>query len=472
MENSSKPEDLSDGSVIFEPGHLNKIQALDLSHDLSHTYRKDEVIVYLDESDPARPMLDKIAEIKKTFGKMGIAETDIRVDKCDNCDIPVLRFSAPGIDTIISSSGVTGGSGGKTGTVGESYSLNFLSQIPAARWDLKDHDLIKTSSKDDQKKEVRIAVLDTGIDRNLVNPAYLCADHSNKNGMPCFSDIHGCARNFVKNNNDPFDDNKGKHGSLVSQYIINQFTEKSENRVCIMPLKTHDEHGLGDLFSIICAIHFAMAKSANIINASWGFYYYFDALYLKYFHNLIGNELRKSGILFVTASGNKIQSDDNFAEKMFHAQTGGTLNSEELRDLKIHRFFPAELSAKAENLVTVTTTNVKVTGVSDQQNHSNIYVDLGVKADSGPDKDPRFDVPFKLNPPADPIAGSSFATAIATGVIGANSDPALFKPNLTKGDFIDGSGIIGGAPLSGIIGDNSTLATKLIRKGRYVKEHA
>ncbi len=467
MENYSKPEDFSDGGVIFDPEHLKKMEEKkDLTHDLSRTYRKDEVIVYLNESDPARPMAEKIAEIKKTFGGMDIPESAIRLDKCDNCDIPVLRFNAPGIDTIISSSGVTGGSGGKTGTVGESYSLNFLSQVPATHWEQKDHDLIKNATYED-KKEVRIAVLDTGIDPKLVNPAYLCADHSNKNGMPCFSNIHGCARNFVKNNNDPFDDNKGKHGSLVSQYIINQFTEKSENKVCIMPLKTHDAHGQGDLFSTICAIHFAIAKGANIINASWGFYYYYDATFLKYFRNLITVELAQAGILFVTAAGNKIQNDDNFLEKMFHAQTGGTLNKEELRDLKIHRFFPAHLSTAENNIVTVTTTNVKGTAVSDQQNHSNIYVDLGVKADSGPDIDPKFDVPFKLNPPADPIAGSSFATAIATGVIGANCNTGDFKPNLKKGDFIAGNGIIGGPP--GIITANPTLATKLIRKGLYVE---
>ena len=67
------------------------------------------------------------------------------------------------------------------------------------------------------------------------------------------------------------DDNDDKHGSLVSQFIINAFKKSQKNYVCIMPLKTHSADGRGDLFGITCAIHFAMANGANMINASWGY---------------------------------------------------------------------------------------------------------------------------------------------------------------------------------------------------------
>ena len=70
------------------------------------------------------------------------------------------------------------------------------------------------------------------------------------------------------------DDNADLHGTLVSHYIINEFAASSGKAVELMTLKTHDKNGSGDLFTSICAIHYAMEMKAQIINASWGFYYY------------------------------------------------------------------------------------------------------------------------------------------------------------------------------------------------------
>ncbi|HTD39321.1 MAG TPA: S8 family serine peptidase, partial [Mucilaginibacter sp.] len=348
----------------------------------------------------------------------------------------------PGIDTVIVSEGVPGGTQPQPKTVGESYSLNFLSQIPKHTWETSKPNKGAAASIDPNKETVTIAVLDTGLDYTLVNPAYVCDKFTPKANMPCFSDVEKGGWNFLNNGPDFTDDNNGRHGSLVSQYIINQFKD-SPRGVKIMPLKTHDANGGGDLFSITCAIHFAIAKGANIINASWGFYYYYDDNFLPYFKNLIGNELQQKGILFVTAAGNKIESDDKLAERIWQNQGHASLTRTDLRDVGIHKFFPAHLSAETNNIVTVTTTDVDIHDVSDQQNHSDIYVDLGIKADvdknaKGED-DPSFEVPFELIPgaPTAYVAGSSFATAIATGHIGANNDTAKYKPGLRKGDFIN-----------------------------------
>ena len=104
------------------------------------------------------------------------------------------------------------------------------------------------------------------------------------------------------------------HGTLVSQYIINEFATSQNKAVELMALKTHDKDGRGDLFSSICAIHYAMEKGAQIINASWGFYYYEDGPH-PYLNNLITNVLREKGILFVAAAGNKIDDQDVFARQ-------------------------------------------------------------------------------------------------------------------------------------------------------------
>ena len=84
-----------------------------------------------------------------------------------------------------------------------------------------------------------------------------------------------------------------------------------------MTLKTHDKNGSGDLFASICAIHYAMEKGAQIINASWGFYYYQDGPH-PYLDYLITNVLRKKGILFVAAAGNKIDQVDEDANDAYY----------------------------------------------------------------------------------------------------------------------------------------------------------
>jgi subtilisin family serine protease len=456
METYGTPPCSSEGQVFYDNNHLNKIK----SNRLSQTYRKDEVIVYLDKKTASHlTMNEKIKKIKETFCKKGIPIESITIRKCSNCDIdiPIFLMHAKNIDTVIVSEGLPGGTAPQPHTVGESYSLNFLSQIPHASWKQSDCDKDGSEYKDQKKEKVTIAVLDTGVDTDLVDPDYICKDFTPQKDVPCFSEIEKGGWNFLDDNDKYFDDNTGKHGSLVSQYIINQFTGRSNNRVKIMPLKTHDKNGGGDLFSIICAIHFAMAKGANIINASWGFYYYYDDRnFLEYFRNLIENELRKSGILFVTAAGNRIPKEDKMANDIYFSQHGFRLKNEGLRDLEIHRFFPAHLSTEKNNIVTVTTTYG--TEVSREQNHSNVFVDLGVKSDAGPKTDPGFEVPFKLSSGTATVAGSSFATAIASGVIGANCDTKLYVPHLKKADFMTPP----------IFTTQTSLASKWIRNGTCI----
>ena len=240
-----------------------------------------------------------------------------------------------------------------------------------------------------------------------------------------------------------------------------------------MPLKTHDANGGGDLFSIVCAIHFAIAKGANIINASWGFYYYYQDSFLPYFKNLIDNELLQKGILFVTAAGNRTDYDDKLAEKIWMHQGRTPLSPVDLRNVGIHKFFPAHLSAESHNVVTTTTVDVEVRNVSVQQNYSNVYVDLAIRADiNRPNKtlDPSFKVPFELTPGVPPayVAGSSFATAIATGHIGANNDIAKYKPGLRKGDFINPSppSTLGLSPLL-----ERPSVQNLVRNGTCVQDY-
>jgi hypothetical protein len=432
---------------------------------LGETYRKHEIIVFF----KSPPTNDDIAKVKESFREEGIDPNSIKVRKCDNCDIPIQLWQATNIHTIISADGVRAGSGPSTTTVGETYSLNFLNRIPADKKDGTGKYQISTGNTNEKRYKIIVAVLDTGIDTRLVDERFIWKSTEQKQDLPCYRDVT-TGWNFINDSSDFSDDNPGRHGSIVSQFIINEFQKSPENSVQIMPLKTHDANGIGDLFAIICAIHFAIAKGANIINASWGFYYYFE-MPIPYLKELITQTLKRSGILFVTASGNKVAADDDIARQIYFSLNGVPITDDQLRNLFIHNFYPAILSNDENSVITATTTDTKT--VSPTQNYSNIYTDLGVVADKVLPGSMKFKVPFAGALPDDLISGSSFATAIATGVIGAYCKKGLFVPGIRKSDVFTYLASIGGTSgIPSLLFNTTVLEKKLIKKGAYTKKTA
>lgn len=261
----------------------------------------------------------------------------------------------------------------------------------------------------------------------MINKEYIYSSESVRSSA-CYRDVLS-GWNFTEDdsenrigNSNFFDDNAGKHGTLVTQFIINQFKGSKENRVEILPLKTHDKSGAGDLFRIICAIHFAIAKKVDIINASWGLYYYAIEP-IPYLKELITKRLKEEGIMFIAASGNLDQASDDIARALYSVDPGKALTDEDLRNLEIHHFYPANLSSSYNTVITATTTNGNV--VSPRQNYSNELVDVGIMADDKVEM--VFNVPFETTTPAEPLRGSSFAAAIATGIIGAYCPASYFR---------------------------------------------
>lgn len=299
------------------------------------------------------------------------------------------------------------------------YSVNFKGHSPEnnvkeneSRIDFK----IPTVRNEDREEEVVVAVLDTGVDKGIFPDAYLWknADENISNG--CYGgDKDGW--NFIGSGSaDIQDDHAYRHGTLVNSYILEQFLN-SKRRVALMNIKVLDENGSGDLFGLICGLHYAKDHGADIINISLGFYEYDyqNGNVHPYLQDLITNQLRKAGILVVAAAGNRVPDNDQIFLSVFPG-----LNP---RDIGQHRFYPAHLSnanGPAEsNLLSVTTVGIKEGRVSPSQNYSPIHVDLGIGADFvRQDSSFRFMLPFSNINNGD-IAGSSFAAAIATGRIGA-----------------------------------------------------
>ncbi|WP_276088253.1 S8 family serine peptidase [Pedobacter sp. JY14-1] len=429
---------------------------------LSGTYRKDQILVFFRR----KPTADDILVIRKNFERQGYDTSGVRIRTCGNCEIPVQLWSAKGIHTWISKDSLKAGSGPASTTVGEHYALNFLNDIPAPGPLRLDGKQVAQRPRGDKQQEIIIAVLDTGVDTSLVSTAYLWQQEGSNTPGKCYQDVKE-GWNFVSDQPGFHDDNPARHGSLVSQYIVNQFTEKCPNRVKIMPLKTHDKDGRGDLYSTICAINFAIAKGAHIINASWGFYYYYVTP-IPYIKELITGILRKKGILFVTAAGNRVEANDQIARKIYELQYGVILTDEQLRDLAIHHFYPADLSTTTNNVITVTTTDGR--SVSPSQNHSSKFADLGVIADQfSRASGMGFKVPFGNS--GSIITGSSFATAIASGVIGAWCPKSLYVPALRKKDFLSLLQTLPSADGSGgtILQQHPALAGKYIKNGSCIK---
>lgn len=455
--------------IVLNPPRKNKIiipcrPRYDL---LEKTYRKHELIIYFKKT----PTLDEINKVKQDLSDHNNIGS-IKIRQCSCCaNQTVQLWTADNIHTVISGDPVNAGSGGGGHTVGEDYSLNFLSKIPSQnKINFNKTRTATTAQKKIQEDLVTIAVLDTGVDPDLVDQNYIGTNLENKDGSPCFKDSKS-GQNFVDNGrgkNDSRDDNDHRHGTLVTQYIIDQFEKRKNKGLQIIPVKTHDQDGNGDLFAIYCGIQYAIAKGANIINASWGLYYYESnhTGTIKLFKKLIG-ELREKGILFITAAGNENTDEDQIATAIYQAQhRGDSPRSEYLRDLATNPFYPACLSEGNRNVITVTTTDGKE--VAPKENHSAIFVDLGVKGnningDSKIKPFTQFDQPLNLGNPPTFIGGSSFATAIASGVIGATSNRNWFSMNT-----IDRASFLGGLTNGGLLKKNGALATEIM-DGAYIE---
>jgi subtilisin family serine protease/outer membrane protein assembly factor BamB len=163
---------------------------------------------------------------------------------------------------------------------------------------------------------VIVAIVDSGI--NVLHPdiaanLWTNPDETNNDGIDndhngYVDDMHGIDTTVTAGtvaSSNPTDENG--HGTHVAG-IIGAIGNNAKGisgvawHVQIMPLKFIDSTGKGSTSDAITCINYAIAKKANIINASYGSEqgqaYYNDAEYLAI------NAARKAGIIFVAAAGN------------------------------------------------------------------------------------------------------------------------------------------------------------------------
>lgn len=150
---------------------------------------------------------------------------------------------------------------------------------------------------------VTVAVLDTGIMYDypdFTNPFLYnsSANSCNDNG---YQEEFGW--NFVDQNNNPYDDHHGRHGTIVTKLITSKLDAASVNYQ-ILPVKVANRQGNIRYFDALCGFQYAANKGdVDVINMSFGWTYHEREL-LQYFIE------EASDILVVTSAGNTGQNND------------------------------------------------------------------------------------------------------------------------------------------------------------------
>ncbi|PHN00676.1 S8 family serine peptidase [Flavilitoribacter nigricans] len=171
-----------------------------------------------------------------------------------------------------------------------------------------------------EKRTVLIAIVDSGIayrpESDHTDPILSSIKHKrilNK------EDIFGY--NFVDDNQLPFDDNG--HGTEIAHIILFGKGTTKNDRVKILPIKTHNQYGIGMLFDCISGIFYAIEKQADVINISWG-----SGGDQTYFLEKAIEAAEKEGVLIIASAGNAGLNNDevNHYPSNFSRKKGGKNN--------------------------------------------------------------------------------------------------------------------------------------------------
>jgi subtilisin family serine protease len=389
----------------------------------------DQLMIYRKNSTT-----DQLNQFLSVDLKANEPGSDVKiVSMCGNCDNSLLLLTGANVKTFIGTEGVAAGNTNtkKSGMQGEKngvfYCSNLKIQLPPELLDPKSAGGKSCSYTPTGGNAVKVAVFDTGLARGEVD-MFLTPVIDN----PCIRTASQ-GWNFTVPDNQWDDDNPSQHGSSVTRFIIEQVINRNGQSVQIVPVKIHNSNGVSDLYSILCGFAYAKNMGAKIINASFGYYAPIRNaadtsrdFCLTIFRKFIKDQLTDNNILLIAAAGN-LPSATEITE-LRNIYPGLALES---RDLGQIGFYPASFARENEftNVIAVTTVDPGCTVVSPRQNFSPSVVDIGVQSDQN------VTCEF-INPRTDaPIAGSSFATPIATGLIASNYH--LYDNMPTKANIID-----------------------------------
>lgn len=152
---------------------------------------------------------------------------------------------------------------------------------------------------------VTVAVLDTGIDYNYEGfpNNFLYNSRSDACSDNNYQEIFGW--NFVANNNNPFDDYPGRHGTIIT-HIITSNLDNNNVPYQILPVKIANENGNINYFDALCGFQYAIKKeNVKVVNMSFGWYsenYYLLNEFIQ---------AAQEDVLVISSAGNDHSNNDN-----------------------------------------------------------------------------------------------------------------------------------------------------------------
>lgn len=230
---------------------------------------------------------------------------------CEHCndDTIELWMFGYGINIEPKKSAIEQGSGGGVEAIVDvDYEFTFGIDINnpdlGSATDYNYHSFIKSSNDG-----ITIAVLDTGIaptiggDDNAVFTAPFLYN-ADGDGNPMI--LSGW--DFVNHDHNTFDDNNGRHGTVVSS-IITSILNDSPSAIPhqIMPLKVCDAYGKASYFDFLCATNFGL-EHADILQMSLGWY---DDGFGDFLNTIISSLINEHPeVILVTSAGNQQNNND------------------------------------------------------------------------------------------------------------------------------------------------------------------
>ena len=231
-------------------------------------------------------------------------ETDLEISEIDN---DMIEYVEPNITFFINAEPLFKDQWGLKNNGVNSGSIFFPGKKGV------DIEIEKAWKRTKGKKEVKIAVIDTGVeythfdlkDNIMVNEAELNGKEGvDDDGNGYVDDIYGY--DFANNDNDPIDEHS--HGTHCAGVIGASHNKKGMAGVManvqILPVQFLSKTGSGSLEGAIKAIEYAIVRGVDIMSNSWGGGGFTKALY-----EMI-EKANKAGIVFVAAAGNSRSDND------------------------------------------------------------------------------------------------------------------------------------------------------------------
>ncbi|WP_046757867.1 S8 family peptidase [Kordia jejudonensis] len=246
---------------------------------------------------------------------------------------------------------------------------------------------------------VTVAVLDTGIMYDYPGFTQPFLYNSNQNACVNNGQTEMFGWNFVEDNNNPYDNHYGRHGTIVTDLIMSKL-DATNTSYQILPVKVANKFGNIRYFDALCGFQFAANKQdVDIINMSFGWYHQERELLQKFVTDV------EDTILVVTSAGNSGVNTDQVAHFPSSYDTDNIIAVASL-GMQNSGFNNPHYAADVVGFPSGNSNSP----LADFSNRGQVTVDIAAQGQN---------IPFTYNNQVVYISGTSFSAALTTGYVGS-----------------------------------------------------